>query len=612
MKRETVKRICAILLTGTMAVGSLTGCGGTEGEIKNNSESKSSESEGSIVADNTETEKKKLELDGPVTLRILAADDEGMDPDDVYIYKYLEWWLAEQGYDVTLDVTHTSSSDEWEQQTSVAFGTGELPDMGWGYQLGTTKQVLYGETDQLLLDWTPYLNEETMPNLMAVFEKVPDALGASTTTTGGVYTLPTIYDKTVASVNGDLTTNNILYINQSWLNQIGWEGYPTTVDEFLDMARAMKEYEHPEGLETWPLCDFDVMLANVLVWLPNGYCGSWGSRYGTGFTIKNGEVVMGCYEEEYRELVTLYHQMYEEGLLHPDFLTIDSTTNTAMINSGQYGVMGAWGQAEDTSSGNTFGEDEKHLNSVFVNPLTNDTGIKPLANSGAGYLTGTCWASKDTEYPELCALIVDYLYSLEGATIYQYGPQEGKDPLNLLSGWALDDNGTYTYADAGEEGAYTYRMNTMHGYWAMFNSLGTTEYMWQLAGREKTNPDKTLIDGLTGASYTMPDYTSSPSLSEWTKHFFLEERAKWGDSGNVTKVTLPSVYLSEEEALHATEMATVIKEYVNTETPKFMLGERPLEEVDEFWEELKEMGIEEYIEIYREAYAPYMESVFGK
>lgn len=47
------------------------------------------------------------------------------------------------------------------------------------------------------------------------------------------------------------------------------------------------------------------------------------------------------------------------------------------------------------------------------------------------------------------------------------------------------------------------------------------------------------------------------------------------------------------------------------ETAKFIVGERPLEEVDNFWKELETMGVEEYIEIYREAYAPYLESVFG-
>lgn len=79
---------------------------------------------------------------------------------------------------------------------------------------------------------------------------------------------------------------------------------------------------------------------------------------------------------------------------------------------------------------------------------------------------------------------------------------------------------------------------------------------------------------------------------------------------NLTKVKLPSVYLSEDEALRATELSTVINEHVTAESAKFITGLRPVEEIPDFKEELKAMGIEEYIDIYKNAYSTYMESVF--
>jgi hypothetical protein len=74
---------------------------------------------------------------------------------------------------------------------------------------------------------------------------------------------------------------------------------------------------------------------------------------------------------------------------------------------------------------------------------------------------------------------------------------------------------------------------------------------------------------------------------------------------------LGTVWLSDEQNIEITDLKTVLNSYISAESAKFATGIRPISEIDEFWEELKVMGIERYLEIYKEAYAPYMESVFG-
>jgi len=73
---------------------------------------------------------------------------------------------------------------------------------------------------------------------------------------------------------------------------------------------------------------------------------------------------------------------------------------------------------------------------------------------------------------------------------------------------------------------------------------------------------------------------------------------------------LPTVYLSEDVSLRANEIKTVLNQHITTETVEFITGARPLSEVDDFYAELKGMDVEEYIEIYREAYSTYMNSIF--
>lgn len=74
---------------------------------------------------------------------------------------------------------------------------------------------------------------------------------------------------------------------------------------------------------------------------------------------------------------------------------------------------------------------------------------------------------------------------------------------------------------------------------------------------------------------------------------------------NLTTVRLPDVYLTEEQNQRVADLSTVINDHVTAETAKFIVGTRPLEELDAYFEELKQLGIEEYIQIYQDAYAAF-------
>ena len=55
-----------------------------------------------------------------------------------------------------------------------------------------------------------------------------------------------------------------------------------------------------------------------------------------------------------------------------------------------------------------------------------------------------------------------------------------------------------------------------------------------------------------------------------------------------------------------------IEDYITQETPKFITGARSLDEFDAYQDELKNLGVERYIEIYRDAYQNYMDGTFAK
>ena len=412
MKRNLTKRIFAMMLAGIMTAGCLGGCGQSkEGSSGDNTAAEDkAQAENTSKAENAREStsgEKKPDITEPVTIEVYSKRQDGdtNDANGLYIFKHLEAWLAEQGYDVTFEVTAPPTSDEAAQQISVMLGTGNLPDIIW-YSISTANVVTYGMEEGLLLDWAPYLNEETMPNLTALFEETPAALVGSTTPDGGVYSLPVFLPENFDTSNGNYPEGIQAWINTAWLEEAGLE-MPATVDEFIDMLRAFKNHKHAEGLEVWSITDYGSFLPNCLVWSPAGYYGKGsGTRYGTDFMIKDEEVWLPAYTEDYRTLVTLYNTMYEEGLLHPDFLTMDTATRRALVENDRFGVFHEYNPADQLGMD---AESSVYENWAYCSPLVKNEGDLVTWSTVASYSANALWASADTKYPELLAMIVDYL-----------------------------------------------------------------------------------------------------------------------------------------------------------------------------------------------------------
>ena len=60
------------------------------------------------------------------------------------------------------------------------------------------------------------------------------------------------------------------------------------------------------------------------------------------------------------------------------------------------------------------------------------------------------------------------------------------------------------------------------------------------------------------------------------------------------------VYFDEETAIQVQDLQTVIRNYVTTETAKFITGARSLDEFDAYLEELEAIGVDEYLQYYKD------------
>lgn len=570
--RKTVKRILAMTLVAMLFIGCFAGC--------------VTEDERPEVTQATKNEDGLYTTD-PVTITVAVNRhlEALTDADELWYFKYMEWWFAQQGYDVTIEVTDVIEKN----QIVMMLNTDTMPDIVWSHSMNTADTVRYGVEEHMLLDWTPYLTEDLMPNLLKQYEKNPSMKAAQTAPDGGMYGLPYITPYPYSTIPG---MTNRMFVRQSWLDEVGLD-MPTTQEEFLDMLRAFKNVKR-EGKKTYPVISDQSFLEKYL-WMCLGYYGTDGTRFGTEFMIKDEQVFLPAYTEDYRDFVEIMHTMYSEGLIPPDYFSLSGAAAIAKINDASTGVHG-WFTLQ------YVGDD--WADQKLLGPIPMGSNDDVYVSRLSDYTLSTVWVSSKTKYPEVVAMMMDYMYSDEGAMMYMYGPEKGKDPVGMVDGWELNPDGTYT-TEMVKNGTYSLmelyardyiRPNDYAGLRVDPITSGTGELV-------------TYIDAVTGGEFkVIHDRTMTDSSND--EHWRLQTINTW--SKYATSIRLPAAYLDADIMAEMTDIGTSVKQWINQETAKFIVGIRPMSQIDQFFEELRGFGVEEYLETYREAYKTFMESTYGK
>ena len=572
--KKTLKRILVLTLACVMLLGMMAGC--------------AVEDEGRPQVTARDPYSEPITTD-PITITIMTKRHAGTtnDAQDLWFFKYMEYWYAQYGYNVTINVTQAGDPTE---QTLLLLGSDSLPDIMWGMDLSEATAMTYGVDDYLILDWTPYLNEMVMPNMYKRFQDDPAMLAESTAPDGSVLTLPYIAPAMWHSSPHNVQDGSGMFVRQSWLKACGLE-MPTTEQEFFDMLRAFKKLK---GSSSVPMGDTGVMLEYYL-WTCLGYYGG-ASKYGTSPAIKDGEVVLPVMTEDYRSFIKYMNILFTEGLIDSRyFSTLSSSAVQAQAASGKLGVFGDWTLG-------AVGKDYKDYVALAPIPMggNDDCYLTRLS----WYTTGSVWASSKTEYPEVVAMMIDFIYSDEGAFLYRYGPKQGEDPLNLLDGWYYDANGDITYKEV-ENGTYANIQDYQRQMIYPIDTAGVRPVVVTSGSGEQL----TYKDAVTGEDIVCTE-TLDLNIDNADNYWHKTSSETWRPYA--TSVKLGAVWLGEAENVEITDLRAVLINYISSESAKFITGRRPMSEIDEFWDELRAMDIDRYLEIYVEAYAPYMESVFGK
>ncbi|MEN6316741.1 MAG: DUF3502 domain-containing protein [Clostridiaceae bacterium] len=184
----------------------------------------------------------------------------------------------------------------------------------------------YGVMGGRFANYQDYL--QYMPNLQQTFKDYPDARKVVTETNGAIYQLPYIGKDCTAVVAR-------MYYREDTLKAAGCQ-VPATVDEFHDVLAKLKEYNKGAA----PLADD----REQFLW----------ASFGTGKNLDfeddgTGKVIFNRISEQYKLYLKYMNQLYSEGLLHKEYLTLDNATKLSLAAEGLivFGHEGLNNLAED-------------------------------------------------------------------------------------------------------------------------------------------------------------------------------------------------------------------------------------------------------------------------
>ena len=314
-------------------------------------------------------------------------------------------WIDEieeaAGVDVTWEVIWT----DWDQIKSTRFASGDIPDL----LFNATTDSDYTTYKGLFKDLTGLL--EYAPNVQAMFDEEPDTLALAKTYEGEIYGLPKFQGKWP-------DTNTVLFINQTWLDNLGLEK-PTTLSELKEVLIAFRDNDangNGDATDEIPM-DFNGWFGSA--YGLNNLIGSWGIQltnwaYNSYFA-EDGIVKAYAVDDRYKAMMKYFADLYAEGLINENAITNDysmfqSLSRGDADGNALVGVVMGW---EETDKFGPTLYSQYVPCGPFVNDIDEYAGVEPrwpYDFSGLNMSGNRVCMSANCANPEAAMKFIDQFY----------------------------------------------------------------------------------------------------------------------------------------------------------------------------------------------------------
>ncbi|RGE56704.1 extracellular solute-binding protein [Eisenbergiella massiliensis] len=397
------------MLAGCLGISCLAGCGNTSGGGDETSAASVSTTQGE-----EKTNGETVKLTALISKHSLTKDVNEME------------WLRLLEEENGVDVEWQQITADWDQKKSVMFAGGDIPDI----LVKATVTTDFATYNGLFENLAPYIDEGKMPNVAKMFEDHPELRVLCTDEKDGIYGIPNYRSLWPR-------TNRVLYINQTWLDNLGLQ-VPTTMDELEEVLIAFKNGdpngngdttdEIPldfSGFPTFMLACFGVPMMNE----------------SDGYFVEDGKVKNYRVDERYKTFMQWLQKLYGEGVINEEVITQDYSKFQSLARgegkTARVGVTLGW------ESGDRFGTE-------VADQYTPMPALKPHADSDEsqvywGYYSdnnsvnaATVALSANCKNKEAAVKFIDAFYAEDMGIQVLFGGMNDVDKC-------IQDNGDGTY-----------------------------------------------------------------------------------------------------------------------------------------------------------------------
>ena len=423
--------------------------------------------------------------------------------------------------------------------------------------------------EEIIIDINDYV-DEYMPNYAAVMECLDEQTVSDTLTDGKLLAFYQIADGSY-SANGMATRGD-------WLEELGYEfsGDIISLEEFTELLELIHNtYETP----------YTIYMYDGTIGLEAAFDTEIPALVGDGFMTQvtsaifryGDTVTSGWITDGYREYLEWVIEMMDEGVLYSDFLSLD--TDRQVVNTlTAAGDVAVWtGNADKLEEIAEMSDDENFVTQAMPRVAADPDAQyvwddeTALVSTASGFsVTTSC------ENPELVCMWQNYFWTTDGYMMANYGV-EGES-------YTVDEDGNVDFT--WENPVTVTGANAPNAEMAQ-NLFTMMRFVGFYADNDRLLP-------------TFPD-SALAAVDLWTL-------TEYGSTDDRNYPSILSNSLTSEESEEIAKYEGDFLTYADETALKFMTG--ALELNDDTWAEYiatcEEMGINEIIAVYQNAYDEYL------
>ena len=522
-----IKKILAGMTAAVMLGSMATACGksGDTSADNANTNSASDDSDGADASGNGNS----AVTDGdPVQLTVYSQLAN-------YSGKLTGWFAEVMKREFNVEMTIIPDTDGMFDTRMESGNLGDIVIFGSNgsdYQRAAKEGMLFDwNEDDILTDYGPYIKEH-MPYALENNASLNESFGA---------------DHVVYGFGHNVATSPEDHEAFFYTMDVRWDlykelGYPeiNNLDEFYDLMLKMKEISPTDenGAETYAVSLWPDWDGNMVMYVKAFATAYWGyDEMGFGlYDVETGDYHDALEENgPYLKSLKFFNKLFQAGLIDPNSMTQTYNEMSEKVQAG-----GTFFSIFDYAGSQLYNT-EAHLEAGKAMYPVVPKDATPLCY-GMNVLGGNrLWTiGANSEYPELCMEIINWLCTPEGYMTYWWGPKD------LC--WYYDEDGNSCLTELGEAAKADRKGTMMPAEWGggSFND-GTFQANNTTWSKDASNPDS------NGETYNADNWKSRRTdetydiLLDWRNKYGFYNSQEYMDSVNY-KVSLATSYSESDRS----------------------------------------------------------------